>query len=94
MFVTDASVVTVAVTDNVTLPEAGIVPIDHTPVPASNEPVVADEAYVIESIEEPNATRVDGYSLPMPQVDLSDDEIASILAYIRELDAPPVSVAP
>ena len=58
------------------------------------EPVVADEAYVIESIEEPNARRVDGYSLPMPQVDLSDDEIASILAYIRELDAPPVSVAP
>ena len=58
------------------------------------EPVVADEAYIIESITDPSAKRVDGYSLPMPQVDLSDDEIASIVAYITELDSPAGSVAP
>jgi cytochrome c oxidase subunit 2 len=58
------------------------------------DPVVADEAYIIESITDPRAKRVDGYSLPMPQVDLSDDEIASIVAYIRELGTPAGTVAP
>lgn len=59
-----------------------------------DDPIVADEAYVIESITDPNAKRVDGYSLPMPQVDLSDDEIASIVEYISELGAPAGTVAP
>ena len=49
------------------------------------DPIVADEAYIVESIVDPNAKRVDGYSLPMPDVNLSDDEIASIVAYLTEV---------
>lgn len=56
--------------------------------------LVADEAYVIESIIEPNAKRVDGYSLPMPQVNLSDEELASIVTYITELSQPATTEAP
>lgn len=59
------------------------------------ETLVADEAYVIESIVDPNAKRVEGYSIPMPQVNLSDEELASIVAYIDELaDLPAASEAP
>jgi cytochrome c553 len=50
--------------------------------------VVADEAYIIESIKDPGAKRVEGYNLPMPQTNLSDDEIASVVDYIRELATP------
>lgn len=53
--------------------------------------VVADEAYIVESIKEPNAKRVAGFNLPMPQTDLTDDEISSIITYIRELAAPSAS---
>jgi cytochrome c oxidase subunit II len=56
---------------------------------------VADEAYLIESIRDPNARRVDGYALPMPEVNLSDAEIASIVAYITDLGAlTPTTEAP
>lgn len=50
--------------------------------------VVADDAYITESIKDPSAKRVKGYNLPMPQTNLSDDEIASIIDYIRELSQP------
>lgn len=50
--------------------------------------IVADEAYIVESITDPAARRVDGYTLPMPETNLSDDEIASIVTYIRELSQP------
>lgn len=61
---------------------------------ADDTTLVADEAYVIESIVEPNARRVDGYSLPMPQVNLSDDELASIVTYIAELSRAATTEAP
>jgi mono/diheme cytochrome c family protein len=47
--------------------------------------VVADEAYIVESIVDPDAKEVEGYNLPMPVTNLSDDEIAQIVDYIREL---------
>lgn len=56
--------------------------------------VVADEAYIVESILEPNAKQVEGYALPMPQTNLTDDELASIVDYIRELAAPADGAAP
>ncbi len=56
--------------------------------------VVADEAYIVESIIEPNAKKVDGYALPMPQTNLTDDELASIVDYIRELGAPADGATP
>jgi cytochrome c oxidase subunit 2 len=47
--------------------------------------VVADEAYVTESITEPTAKVVDGFALAMPTTDLSDAEVADLVAYIVSL---------
>lgn len=47
--------------------------------------VVADDAYIERSIKDPNADKVEGYNLPMPQSNLSDAEIATILDYLREI---------
>lgn len=49
--------------------------------------VTADDAYLTRSIVDPNADKVAGYNLPMPQTNLSDAELASILEYLRELGA-------
>lgn len=46
---------------------------------------VADEEYIRQSILEPGARVVAGYGFPMPENDLSDVEIESVVAYIREL---------
>lgn len=47
--------------------------------------VTADDAYLTESIVEPDAKRAAGYTIAMPAADLDDAELASILDYIREL---------
>ena len=47
--------------------------------------VTADDGYLAESIRTPDAARVDGYELSMPDNDLSDDEIAAVIAFIRGL---------
>jgi cytochrome c1 len=49
--------------------------------------VLADDTYLERSINDPNADKVEGYNLPMPQSNLSDAEIASILDYLREIGA-------
>ncbi|CAN5595376.1 hypothetical protein BH24CHL1_BH24CHL1_04530 [soil metagenome] len=48
--------------------------------------VTADEAYITESIQDPNAQIVEGYSGVMPQLDLDDDEIADVIAFIQTLE--------
>ena len=48
--------------------------------------VVVDEAYLTESIEDPGAKVVDGYSVTMPKTDLSDEEVADLVAYIVALN--------
>lgn len=48
---------------------------------------IADEAYVVESIVDPAARQTAGYELTMPATELSDAEVASLVAYIRELSA-------
>jgi cytochrome c oxidase subunit 2 len=50
--------------------------------------VIADEAFLIESIKDPEAKQNAGYSLPMPTNQLTDDEIDQIVTYIRELATP------
>lgn len=50
---------------------------------------VADDAYLRQSIREPAARRVAGYQLPMPTSNLSDEEVELLIAYIRDLSAPP-----
>jgi cytochrome c oxidase subunit 2 len=47
--------------------------------------VTADTEYLVRAITEPDAEKVDGYAVEMPENDLSDDEVASIVAYIEEL---------
>lgn len=47
--------------------------------------VIADDAYLRESIVAPDAAKVAGYRLPMPTNDLDDDEIDAVIAYIRDL---------
>lgn len=49
------------------------------------ETVVADEAYLVESIRDPSAKVVDGYGFPMPENNLSDEQIQAVIAFIREL---------
>jgi cytochrome c oxidase subunit 2 len=51
--------------------------------------VTADDAYLTESIRNPDAKLVPGYSIAMPAYDLDDAELASILAYVRELASEP-----
>lgn len=47
--------------------------------------VVADRAYLFESIRDPAARIVDGYSVQMPLNSLTDNEIDEIVAFIESL---------
>jgi cytochrome c oxidase subunit II len=49
--------------------------------------VTADDPYLTESIVDPKAHVVDGYAVAMPKTDLSDDEVADLVAYIVSLGA-------
>jgi cytochrome c oxidase subunit II len=48
--------------------------------------VTVDEAYLTRAIAEPGAQVHAGYAYPMPQNQLSDTEIAQLVAYIVELN--------
>ncbi len=53
---------------------------------ADGTTVIADDAYLTESIKTPKAKEVKGYSpSTMPQFVLTDEEIANIVAYIKTL---------
>lgn len=47
--------------------------------------VVADAAYLRESITDPDARIVAGYAPVMPSSDLPDDELDAIVAYLEQL---------
>ena len=48
--------------------------------------VTADEAYLVESIRQPNAKIVRGFTKgAMPLISLSDEEISALLAYIMSV---------
>ncbi|SHG91741.1 c-type cytochrome [Ferrimonas marina] len=46
--------------------------------------ITADEAYIARAIREPAAEIVEGYGNVMPPYELSDEQIADIIAYIKE----------
>jgi cytochrome c oxidase subunit II len=48
--------------------------------------VVADEAYITESIREPNEKIHEDFQPVMPAFDLDDEEIADLIAFIQTLD--------
>ncbi len=54
---------------------------------ADGSTVTADTEYLVRAITDPGAERVDGYAVKMPDNDLSDEEVAKIVAYIEELGA-------
>jgi cytochrome c oxidase subunit 2 len=56
--------------------------------------VVADDAYLTESIRDPSAKLVAGYSQRMPDNGLDDDDIATVVQYIRELTPSTASTTP
>jgi cytochrome c oxidase subunit II len=47
--------------------------------------VVADDAYLAESIAEPRAKVVEGFGVPMPENNLDQAQIAAVIDYIRAL---------
>jgi mono/diheme cytochrome c family protein len=47
--------------------------------------VVADDDYLRQAIVDPSAQIVAGYTLKMPENDLSDDEVTDVIAYIHDL---------
>ncbi len=49
------------------------------------ETVKVDAAYLERAIRDPSADRVEGFTIQMPTVNISDTELASILAYLEEL---------
>jgi len=56
------------------------------PVPV--EPVgsvIADEDYLYRSITDPQADIVRDWTIKMPMNDLDDDQVAAVIAYIKEL---------
>ena len=50
--------------------------------------VVADDAYLVRAIAEPGADLLADYQLQMPQNRLTDDDIADVIAYIKDLSPP------
>lgn len=59
------------------------------PIVGSKEPVIADEAYLLESIKNPNAKIVQGYPANyMPPFALPDVETKSLVLFLQSLDKP------
>lgn len=54
---------------------------------SDGETVVADAAYLKQSIQDPAAATVEGFSPIMPTYDLSPQEVDALVAYIQELPA-------
>ncbi len=55
---------------------------------ADGTSMVADRSYVVESIMDPAARKVAGYSIPMPMNNLTLADVESIVDYIEEMTAP------
>ena len=47
--------------------------------------VIADAAYIAQSIRDPRSQVVKGYRVPMPTNNLTDDEIASVIDFIEAI---------
>jgi len=54
---------------------------------ADGTQVVAGRDYLVRSIVDPQAEQVNGYNIRMPAVELTDEEVNSILDYIEEISS-------
>ncbi|WP_432720711.1 cytochrome c oxidase subunit II [Jeongeupia wiesaeckerbachi] len=52
---------------------------------------LVDDAYLKEAITAPNATLVEGFQPMMPKIELSDQELNALIAYIKSLSAKPAA---
>jgi len=52
---------------------------------ADGSTVTADDEYLTRAIVQPNAQIVKGYTGIMPERDLADDQVAAIVAYLRDI---------
>jgi len=52
-----------------------------------------DEAYLRSFIRDPQARQVKGFPPVMPKIELSDEELAALVAYIQSLGSPPAHAA-
>jgi cytochrome c oxidase subunit 2 len=54
---------------------------------------LVDEAYLRSFIRDPQARQVKGFPPVMPRTELSDEELAALVAYIQSLGSPPAQAA-
>jgi len=54
---------------------------------------LVDEAYLRAFIRDPQARQVKGFAPVMPKIDLSDEELAALVAYIQSLGSAPTQAA-
>ena len=60
---------------------------------ADGSSALVDEAYLRSFIRDPQARHVKGFPPVMPKIDLSDEELAALVAYIQSLGSPPAQAA-
>lgn len=60
---------------------------------ADGSTALVDEAYLRSFIRDPQARHVKGFPPVMPKVDLSEEELAALVAYIQSLGSPPAQAA-
>ena len=60
---------------------------------ADGSTALVDEAYLRSFIRDPQARQVKGFPPVMPKIELSDDELAALVAYIKSLGSPPTQAA-
>lgn len=53
--------------------------------------VTVDEAYLTESITDPNAMVVEGFAPIMPPYEFSDEDLEALVEYIKQVSAPPAA---
>jgi len=68
----------------VTAPSWQGIYLDQVPL-ADGSNVLADEDYLYRSITDPQAELVKDWTIKMPTNKLTDDQVASVIAYIKEL---------
>lgn len=60
---------------------------------ADGSTALVDEAFLRSFIRDPQARHVKGFPPVMPRIELSDEELAALVAYIQSLGSPPAQAA-
>ncbi|GHD60019.1 cytochrome c oxidase subunit II [Jeongeupia chitinilytica] len=58
---------------------------------AGGASALVDDAYLREAITSPNSKRVEGFQPVMPKIELNDQEVNALIAYIKSLSAKPAA---